>query len=177
VAMSPAPKSVASLWALGSEELRKELELMVAKAADRAMMRMLREQPFLRRVVKGQLENQQAQDYIAVSALHTTARMSAKGRGVPDPQLHLHYLLIGALDEGGWMRALDSKTLADYQAELSAEASGHLAEMLRQRGFVIERRLQYRKDKRGRERPRVFWEVAGVPDSLIEAMSSRTTEI
>ena len=58
-------------------------------------------------------------------------------------------------DMRGWMRALDSKTLADYQAELSAEASGHLAEMLRQRGFEIERRLEYRKDKKGTERPRV----------------------
>src|SRR5438876_5834693 len=115
---------------------------MVAQASDRAVMRMLREQPFVRKGANGEVEHHRAEDFVAVSALHTTARMTAKGRGVPDPQLHLHYLLIGALVASGQLRALDSKVLADYQAELAAEASGHLAEMLRQRGFEIERRLE-----------------------------------
>src|SRR5262252_5480983 len=44
--VSPAPKSVSVLWALGSRQLRYELEAMVAIAADRAVMRMLDEQPF-----------------------------------------------------------------------------------------------------------------------------------
>jgi TrwC relaxase len=93
--------------------------------------------------------------------MHTTARLSPKGRGSPDPQLHLHYLLIGALDDSGKLRALDSKILTQYRAELAAEASGHLAGFLRQRGFEIERRLVCRKDKKGREVPRVAWEVRG----------------
>ena len=46
--VSPAPKSVSVLWALGSAQLRYELEVMVAKAVDRAVGRMLREQPFIR---------------------------------------------------------------------------------------------------------------------------------
>src|SRR5436309_8195175 len=72
---------------------------MVAQASDRAVMRMLREQPFVRRQgADGEVEHHLAEDSVAVSALHTTARITAKGRGVPDPQLHLHYLLIGALD-------------------------------------------------------------------------------
>jgi conjugative relaxase-like TrwC/TraI family protein len=179
VTVSPAPKSVSALWAVGSKQLKYELETMVAMAADRAVMRMLREQPFVRRTnsATGEVEHVQAEDFVAVSAMHTTARMSPKGRGVPDPQLHLHYLLIGALDESGKLRALDSYTLTQYRAELAAEASGHLADLLRQRGFEIERRLEYRKDKKGREVPRVAWEVRGVPASLIQAMSSRTTEI
>jgi TrwC relaxase/HsdM N-terminal domain len=53
VTMSPAPKSVSVLWALGSAQLRHELELMVAQASDRAVMRMLREQPFVRRKAFG----------------------------------------------------------------------------------------------------------------------------
>jgi hypothetical protein len=43
---------------------------------------------------------------------------------VPDPQLHLHHLLIGligALDGAGRLRALDSLVLANYQPELEAE--------------------------------------------------------
>jgi conjugative relaxase-like TrwC/TraI family protein len=175
--VSPAPKSVSILWALASNERRRELELMVAQAADRAVMRMLRERPFVRRRIDGEVQHVRAKDYVVASALHTTARMSAQGREAPDPQLHLHYLLIGALDEKGQLRALDSKVLADYRAELDAEASGHLAEMLRQRGFEIERRLEYGTNKNGIEVPRVYWEVAGVPESLIEAMSSRSMEI
>jgi hypothetical protein len=49
--LSPAPKSVSVLWALAPPQLRFELEAMVAMAADRAVMRMLREQPFVRKRV------------------------------------------------------------------------------------------------------------------------------
>jgi conjugative relaxase-like TrwC/TraI family protein len=179
VTVSPAPKSVSALWAVAPKQLRYELETMVAMAADRAVLRMLEEQPFVRRKEPGdeELRHVVPEDYVAASAMHTTARLSPKGRGVPDPQLHLHYLLIGALDASGKLRALDSKILTEYRAELAAEASGHLAEFLRQRGFEIERRLEYRKDRKGREVPRVAWEVRGVPEALIRAMSSRTTEI
>jgi hypothetical protein len=70
VTMNPAPKSVSVLWALGSTQLRHELELMVAQASDRAVMRMLREQPFVRRKgPDGEVEHQLAEDYVAVSAL------------------------------------------------------------------------------------------------------------
>jgi conjugative relaxase-like TrwC/TraI family protein len=170
LSMSPAPKSVSVLWALGSNQLRYELETMVAMAADFAVMRMLREQPFVR---PHSGEHVRAEDFVAASFMHTTARISGKGKGIPDPQLHLHYLLIGALDRAGQLRALDSKVLADYQAELDAEAQGYLAEMLRERGFEVERTLVERETGR----PRVTWEVKGVPRSLIETMSSRTTEI
>jgi len=45
-----------------------------------------------------------AEDYLAVSAMHATARLSPKGPGLPDPQLHLHFLLISALDASGKLR-------------------------------------------------------------------------
>lgn len=173
--VSPAPKPVSVLWALGSRQLRYELEAMVAMAADRAAMRMLEEQPFVRqRLAPGPhgVRHVSAEDFLAASALHTTAPI-AGGRGVADPQLHLHYLLIGALDTNDQLRALDSRILANYQAELEAEATGHLTELLRQRGFEIERRLEQRRNGQ----PRVVWEVKGVPGSLIKAMSSRMTEI
>ena len=136
-------------------------------AADRATMRMLEEQPFVRqRFAPGPhgVRQVSAEDFVAASALHTTARI-ANGRGVADPQLHLHYLLIGALDTNDQLRALDSRVLANYQAELEAEATGHLAELLRQRGFEIERRLEQRRNGQ----PRVAWGVRGVPESLIKA--------
>jgi hypothetical protein len=134
--VSPAPKSVSILWALGSNELRYELELMVAQAADRAVNRMLVEQPFVRRRDEhGNIRRVRVEDYVAAGALHTTARISANGRGVADPQLHLHYLLIGALDANDQLRALDSKVLADYQAEL--EAVEHAIALFRARAAGI----------------------------------------
>ncbi|HLH69843.1 MAG TPA: hypothetical protein VKY90_12640 [Candidatus Dormibacteraeota bacterium] len=42
------PKSVSVLWALAPPQLRFELEAMAAMAAGRAVMRMPREQPFVR---------------------------------------------------------------------------------------------------------------------------------
>jgi hypothetical protein len=84
VTTSPAPKSVSVLWALGSDELRYELEVMVAQAADVAVLRMLREQAFVR---PRSGEHIVLDDHVAMSAMHTTARISSVGQGVPDPQL------------------------------------------------------------------------------------------
>jgi hypothetical protein len=39
---------------------------------------------------------------------------------VPDPQLHIHNLLIGALDRGGWLRAIESRYVMEFQAEVEA---------------------------------------------------------
>jgi TrwC relaxase len=164
-----APRSVSILWAFGEGDVPQELELMVAQASDRAVMRMLREQPLVRRRDPGRkVENVRARDYVAVSGLHTTG--PAEGQRVPDPHLHVRYLLIGDLEANGdRLRALDPKVLLTYRAELEAEASGHLAEMVRQRGFEIDRRQVDRP-----EGPRVSWEVAGVPRSLIETMDARS---
>jgi conjugative relaxase-like TrwC/TraI family protein len=174
--VSPAPKSVSILWALGDDQLRYELEVMVGQAVDAAVGRMLDEQQLTReRFGPGprDVAPAVARDYVAVQVMHTAARLSGNGSGVPDPQLHVHNLLIGAVDERDRLRAFDSLAVMRYRAELDAEASGYLAELLRQRGFVIERRLERRQNGQ----PRVVWEVAGIPASLVRAMSSRTAEI
>jgi conjugative relaxase-like TrwC/TraI family protein len=174
--VSPAPKSVSVLWALADDALRYELEIMVAGAVAAAVGRMLREQPLTReRYGPGarDVAPAVATDYIGARVMHTAARLSANSDGVPDPQLHVHNLLIGAVDETGSLRAIDSLAVLRYCAELDAEASGHLAEMLRQRGFTIVRHLERRRNGQ----PRVTWEIAGVPPALIQAMSSRTSEI
>ena len=171
--VSPAPKSVSVLWALGDNKLRFELEVMIGQAVDAAVGRMLDEQPLTRQRHGDQVAAAVAEDYVGVQVMHTTARMSASSGGVPDPQLHMHNLLIGAVDEKNRLRAFDSLAIMRYRAELDAEASGYLAELLRRRGFEIVRRLERRRNGQ----PRVVWEVAGIPQSLIEAMSSRTAEI
>jgi conjugative relaxase-like TrwC/TraI family protein len=182
--VSPAPKSVSVLWALADDALRLELETMVGQAATAAVRRMLREQPLTRKRHgrdPGEVHHEQAADYVAWSATHTTARQTATSDGVPDPQLHLHFLLIGALNDKGRLQAFDSLQIARYQARLDAEAQGELAELLRQRGFAIDRKLVQPADADARRArrgvPRVAWEIAGIPEELRLAMSSRSEEI
>jgi len=115
-----------------------------------------------------------AVNYVGVQVMHTTARMTANDLKVPDPQLHVHNLLIGAVTPTGELRALDSKVILDYIAALDAEASAYLAAELQAYGFELEWKLEYRKES---GQPRMAWEIKGVPQSLIKAMSRRTSEI
>jgi len=176
VTLSPAPKSVSILWALGDDELRAELEVVVLLSVNGAIGRMLDEGPFVReRFGPGprDVRRVRAQDWVGVQALHTTAQLS-KGRDIPDPQLHVHNVLIGALDQAGRLRAIDTYPISLFRSELDAQASADLAERLRRRGWPIERRLVL--GPAGRVK-RVAWEVAGVPSSLVRAMSARRAEV
>ena len=176
VTVSPAPKSVSALWALADDHLRRELETQVILAAHRAVGRMLAEVPLVReRYGPGprDVRHVPAADWVGVEVLHTTARLS-EHKGVPDPQLHVHNVLIGALDYAGRLRALDSRQILLYRSELDAEASSALAEELRQRGFTIRRELV--RGPSGAVK-RVAWEIEGVPEDLLRAMSSRRREV
>jgi conjugative relaxase-like TrwC/TraI family protein len=174
--LSPAPKSVSILWALGDDSLRAELEELVLLSVNAAVGRMLDEVPLVRqRYGPGprDVRHVRAGDWVGVQALHTTARLSG-GEDIPDPQLHVHNVLMGSLDDAGQLRAIDTYAISLYRSELDAEASADLAERLRQRGWTIERRLV-----RGRSGAvkRVAWEVAGVPSRLVREMSSRREEV
>jgi conjugative relaxase-like TrwC/TraI family protein len=172
--VSPAPKSVSILWALADDPLRFEIELMVGKAVDAAVGRMLAEHPLVRRRIDGEITPVIADDYVVAQAFHTTARLSGNSRSVPDPQLHIHNLLIGALSDTGRLLAIESRYVMQFQAEVEAEATGRLAALFQERGFELE--LGPLK-KRGNGQPCRPWELKGIPPSLIKAMSSRTTEI
>ncbi len=172
--VSPAPKSASILWALADDPLRFEIELMVGKAVDWAVDRMLREHALIRRRIDGEVTPTIAEDYVIAQAFHTTARLSGNSRGVPDPQLHIHNLLIGALSEAGKLLAIESRYVMEFQAEVEAEASGHLVAQFQERGFELE---QFELEKRGNGQPWRPWELKGIPPSLIKALSSRTTEI
>src|SRR5215472_10108325 len=171
VTVSPAPKSVSVLWALADRETRHEIERMVWVAADLAIAALMRKPLVRQRFGRGKndLRHEAMPDIIGVQTLHTTARLSERGDGVPDPQLHVHSLLIGAVDAAGRLRALDSRQLMVHQSEIDARASATLAEMLRLRGFSIVRNT----DDRGR----VSWELDEVPAALLRLASSRRAEI
>jgi conjugative relaxase-like TrwC/TraI family protein len=174
VTLSPAPKSVSILWALGDNALRYQLEVDLRAAVLIAIGRMLDEQLLVRkRVDRKKVVFAKAEDYVGAQVLHSTARLSTEGDGVPDPQLHIHNLLIGAVTPDGELRALESHVIMKYQAELEGEASAVLADRLLERGFELEQRVEQRSNGQ----PRVAWEVKGVPEEAIRAFSSRTVEI
>src|SRR2546421_2973570 len=139
--LSPAPKSVSILWALADQGLRDELERMIIGAAAGAIAVMLGQEPLLReRYGPGRNDRRfvTAQDYVGVQALHTTARLTEAKPGIPDPDLHVHSVVFGAVDTKGKLRALESRQILNYGAQLDGHASARLAELLRLRGFEIE---------------------------------------
>jgi conjugative relaxase-like TrwC/TraI family protein len=171
VTLSPAPKSVSVLWALADRETRHEIERMVWLAADFAIASLMRKPLVRQRFGRGRndVRHEAMEDIVGVQTLHTTARLSERGDGVPDPQLHVHSLLIGAVDAGGQLRALDSRQMMLHQREIDARASATLAEMLRLRGFPIARTV----DDRGQ----VTWQLDGIPATVLRIASSRREEI
>jgi conjugative relaxase-like TrwC/TraI family protein len=176
VTLSPAPKSISVLWALGDDKLRAELECLVVLSVNAAISRMLRHVPLVReRYGPGprDVRHVPAGDWVGVQVLHTTARLS-HNKGIPDPQLHVHNVLVGALDHVGRLRAFDSRQILLYRSELDAEASAYLAERLRQLGYPIERTLVRSASGSVRQ---VKWEIEGMPAALLRAMSSRRREV
>ncbi len=171
VTISAAPKSVSVLWALADREMRQEIERMVWLSADFAVASLMRKPLVRQRFDRGRndVRHEAMADIVGVQTLHTTARLSDRGDGVPDPQLHVHSLLIGAVDAAGRLRALDSRQMMLHQREIDAHASATLAEMLRLRGFPIARFV----DGRGH----VSWELAGIPAAVLRIASSRRMEI
>src|SRR5919108_5171582 len=140
VTVSPAPKSVSIVWALADDQLRREIEIMVGQASDIAFRRMLRHVPLIKeRYGPGanDLRLVKADDYVAVEALHSTARLTEAKPNVPDPDLHLHCVLVGAVDQKGQLRAIESLSIKRFQAELGAMASSRLAAMFHERGWEV----------------------------------------
>lgn len=86
-----------------------------------------------------------------------------------DCQLHTHaFLLNMTWTAAGW-RSIQEKRIFKSQKEvaLGTEYRAALAMYLRQAGFAL---VQHHKDPR-------FFEIAGVPQSLIDAFSSRSAQI
>jgi conjugative relaxase-like TrwC/TraI family protein len=94
-----APKSVSTVWALGDPWQREQIEAAHARAVE-STVRYLREQvPVVRRRYDGQVVEEHAKDVIAAEYRHTTAR-GVSGARAPDPLLHSHVVISGAVRGG-----------------------------------------------------------------------------
>jgi conjugative relaxase-like TrwC/TraI family protein len=162
-----APKSVSAVWALGSPELRERIEAAHETAIGRALDYAVRQVPMLRqRVDADTVLHAKAVGVIATSWRHTTARAVADQ--VPDPQLHSHVLLHAAHRRDGRLVAIDSRTWLQHQREVGAAYRSELARELSTIGFSVQR---------GTGRGERYFELAGVPQPLLDRWSSRHHQV
>ena len=162
-----APKSVSAVWALGSPEVRVALEAAQERAVDRALEHAVEFVPMVRRRVDQEtVVRELPREVLASSWQHTTAR--AVAGQVPDPQLHSHVLIHGALRSDGKVVAVESRAWLVHQREIGGAYRSELAHELRELGFEVEH---------GSGRGGRYFELVGVPDGLRERWSSRHHQV
>ncbi|MGI8801436.1 MAG: MobF family relaxase [Solirubrobacteraceae bacterium] len=162
-----APKSISAVWALGSPEVRAAVEAAQERAVDRALAHAVEFVPMVRRRVSAEtVVRERAREVLASSWQHTTARAVA-GR-VPDPQLHSHLLIHGALRSDDRIVAVESRAWMVHQREIGAAYRAELARELAELGFELER---------GTGRGARYFEIVGVPAGLRERWSSRHHQV
>jgi len=163
-----APKSVSAVWALGSPELRAQLEMAQERAVDAALAHATEYVPMVRRRVdKETVRRETPAELLASSWRHTTARAVA-GRP-PDPQLHSHVVLHGAVRRGdSKVVAIESRAWLVHQREIGAAYRAQLAAELGQLGFEVQA---------GTGRGGRYFELAGVPQGLLEEWSGRHHQV
>lgn len=162
-----APKSVSVVWALGDPWQREQIEAAHAKAVERAMGYMRDRVGVVRRRYGAEVVEEPAKDLIAAAYRHTTARGVA-GAAAPDPQLHTHVVITGAVREDDRIVAVASRPVFRAGREVGAFYRSALAQELAGEGYAIEQ---------GTGREGRFFEIAGVPKALRDELSGRHREI
>jgi conjugative relaxase-like TrwC/TraI family protein len=162
-----APKSVSTVWALGDPWQRKQIEQAHGRAVEQTILYLREQVPVVRRRYSGQVVEERAKDVIATEYRHTTAR-GVSGAQAPDPQLHSHVVITGAVREDDRIVAVASRPIFRSARELGAFYRSTLADELVREGYAIEQGT----GKDGR-----YFEIASVPRELCEAFSGRSREV
>jgi conjugative relaxase-like TrwC/TraI family protein len=163
-----APKSVSTVWALGDPWQRKQIENAHAQAVEQTIHHLREQVPVVRRRYSGQVVEEHAKDVIATEYRHTTARGVSSGAQAPDPHLHSHVVITGAVREDDRIVAVASRPIFRSARELGAFYRSALADELVREWYAIEQGT----GKDGR-----YFEIAGVPRELCEAFSGRSREV
>lgn len=154
------PKSASVIWATADEGLRQAIQAAQLKAVKQAIS-FLEEKAGRARIGK------QGQEIVKCPLLfalfeHGTSRAL-------DPQLHTHAVLINVtMHPDGHTTAVDSTYLYHFKMAGGAVYRAALADELQKLGFQIERR------EIGAS---ILFEVAGVPEGLVDEFSKRRAEI
>lgn len=162
-----APKSVSVVWAVADPWQREQIEQAHGVAVARALDHLRENTPVIRRRKNGQVIEENAKDILAAEYRHTTAR-GVTGAETPDPQMHSHVVVTGAVREDDRFVAVASRPLFRHGRELGAYYRSALAHELSTLGYPIDSRTG--KHER-------YFEIAGVPKNLRDDLSGRTREV
>lgn len=151
-----APKSVSIM-----AEVAGDKRLIAAHAAAvKAALGHVEQHMAATRVREGGEVQREATGNLAIATFrHATSRAQ-------DPQLHTHAVILNATqDRGGNWRSLEPRAFYQLQKEIGAIYRQELAHGAAQLGY----RIEVGKD--------AMFEIAGVPERVIEALSQRTAAI
>jgi conjugative relaxase-like TrwC/TraI family protein len=162
-----APKSVSVVWALGDPWQREQIEAAHARAVERSMGYLKERVPVVRRRYGAEVVEEPAKDLLATAYRHTTAR-GVSGAEAPDPQLHTHVVITGAVREDDRFVAVASRPIFRGAREVGAFYRSALAQELVGEGYPIQQ---------GTGRDGKYFEIAGVPRGLLDDFSGRHREI
>jgi conjugative relaxase-like TrwC/TraI family protein len=158
---------VSATWALGDEHERETIEQAHRSAVEQAIEHMTEMVPTVRRRFGAGVVEEPARELIAAEYLHTTARGVTDG-DAPDPQLHSHVVVSSAVRDDGRIVAVASRPIFRSAREVGAFYRSALAHELSQRGYGIDAGT----GNEGR-----YFEIAGVPQGLLDAFSARSREV
>lgn len=153
-----APKSVSILALVGGDERIINAHL---EANKKALAYIEKNYALTRVAENGETRYEKVDNLTAASFTHTESRKN-------DPQLHTHNVIMNAvLGEDGQWRSLE--TLRMYEGKMMAGLiyRFELAHLVKQLGYDIEIS----------DREKGFFEVMGVPDSLIGSLSKRRKQL
>jgi len=162
-----APKSVSVVWALSDRWQREQLEAAHERAVRRAVGYMRENVGLVRRRYGAGVVEERARDVVAAGFRHTTAR-GVEAAAAPDPQLHTHVVIAGAVRDDGRYVAVASRPVFRAAREVGAFYRSVLAQELKAEGYPIDA---------GTGRDGKYFEIARVPEALREAFSARRREI
>jgi conjugative relaxase-like TrwC/TraI family protein len=162
-----APKSVSVTWALGDEHERGMIEQAHRSAVEQAIEHMTETVGAVRRRYGHGVVEEPARELIAAEYLHTTARGVMDG-DAPDPQLHSHVVVTSAVRDDGRIVAVASRPVFRSAREVGAFYRSALAHELSERGYAIDG---------GTGREGRYFEIAGVPQGLLDVFSARSREV
>lgn len=158
------PKSFSVIVGLGPDDVSQKCKGIFDKARDDTQAEL--EADMQTRVrVAGAQHDRRTGNLLSASFGHSTSR--PVDGGIPDPQWHTHVFCFNATEDTaeGRIKAGEFSHILRDKAYYEAAFFSRLAKGLVDAGFAIDRRAGGK------------WEVAGIPQSVIDKFSKRTDEI
>ncbi|HDS3501214.1 TPA: relaxase domain-containing protein [Enterobacter cloacae] len=158
-----APKSVSILALVGGD---KRLIAAHIQSCKEAMAFVEREYALTRISNDGKAEYAKVDNLVYASYVHTESRKH-------DPQLHSHNVVMNAvMDSSGQWRSLETKKMFEAQLAIGMAYRSLFAKKVVGLGYDIELR-----DEKDVDNKNGFWDIKGVPESLMGALSKRRAQV